>query len=69
MAIKLDCSPVSGILVTCTECDYWFAFRFDKVEAYIAGEGHAQRVHAVPAETAARARLEYLRRARHAARS
>lgn len=65
--IKLDCSAASGILITCTECGYWFAFRFDRIEAYKAGEDHAQRVHNIPAEVADNARRLYERR--HAARS
>lgn len=69
MAIKLDRSEVSGILVTCTECPYWFAFHFEPLDAYTASEGHQARVHDVPPEVAARPRLEYQRRLRHAARS
>ena len=69
MTIKLDESPVSGILITCTECPYWYAFRFDRVEAYKSGEGHAERVHDVPPKDAQRARREYERRARIANRS
>lgn len=67
--IKLDVSQVSGILITCTECGYWFAFRFDRIEAYKAGEDHAQRVHQVPAEVADDARRKYESRMRHAART
>lgn len=67
--IKLDKSEATGILVTCTKCAYWFAFRFDQIEAYQAGERHAQLVHDIPQETAAKARLEYERRARLKIRS
>lgn len=67
--IKLDSSAASGILVTCTECDYWFSFRFDRIQAYRSGEDHAQRVHGMLQEDAAKARLEYERRTRHAASS
>lgn len=65
--IKLDTSTASGILITCTECPYWFSFRFDRIEAYRSGEDHAQRVHAVPAEVADNARRLYEKR--HAASS
>jgi hypothetical protein len=67
--IRLDPSQASGILVTCTECDYWFSFRFDRIEAYRSGEDHAQRVHDVPAEVADNARRTYESRLRHAANS
>lgn len=67
--IKLDSSSASGILITCTQCPHWFSFRFDRLEAYRSGEDHQQRVHGMRQEDAARARLEYERRARHAASS
>jgi len=49
-----------GILVTCTECPHWFAFRLadDQRGAYLASEGHLQRVHDVdPHDAAAPRRL------------
>lgn len=67
MMIKLDCSDASGILITCTECDHWFSFRFDRLEAYRSGEDHAQRVHGESERSATDARRKYEKR--HAARS
>lgn len=67
MAIIFDRSDSSGILIKCSQCDYWFAFRFDQREAYLAGEGHQMLVHEVPAEVADNARTLWEKR--HAARS
>lgn len=69
MTIKFDRSQVSGILVTCTECPYWFAFHFNPDAAYAAGEGHAERVHDVDPRTASQARRRRDSRLRHAAGS
>lgn len=65
--ITRDPSPVSGILIQCTACPWWFAFRDDPIEAYFAGESHESRVHGVDQEKAAQARRQYnARRSRHA---
>ena len=42
--IKFDKSS-TGIVVTCTECAYWYAFTFTQEAAYTSGEGHQIRVH------------------------
>jgi len=64
--IKFDRSS-SGILIVCTDCPYWYAYRFEQREAYLSGEGHLTRVHDVPAEVADNARTKW--EGRHAARS
>lgn len=64
MAIKLDRSQASGILITCTECPYWYSFRFDPREAYRSGEDHDVRVHDVAPNLAATNRRIY--ESRHA---
>lgn len=50
--IKYDRSW-NSILVTCTECPYWFGLRLNQGDAYSAGEGHAVRVHDVDPNVAA----------------
>lgn len=45
MTIKFDRSAETGILITCTSCDYWFSYRFNQVEAYDSGAAHALRAH------------------------
>lgn len=67
--IHLDHSQSSGILITCTECPYWFSFRFEKDEARRSGEDHQQRVHGISQEVAAQARRAADYRMRHAANS
>jgi hypothetical protein len=69
MTVKLDESPASGILITCSECPYWYAFRFDKLEAYTASEGHQVNVHDMPAKPAGEARRKYLKRIARAAKA
>lgn len=44
--ISFDRSP-SSIVITCTECPYWFGMRLNQIEAYLCAEGHAIRVHDV----------------------
>ncbi|KAA9105012.1 hypothetical protein [Microbacterium rhizomatis] len=44
MTIKLDSSS-TGIVVYCTECEYWRAFRFHKDDAWDAACLHEERVH------------------------
>lgn len=59
--INYDISATS-IVITCPDCKYWFAFRFDRIEAYLSGENHLVNVHDVPREVADNARVKYLRR-------
>lgn len=66
MTIKLDRSW-NSILVTCTDCPYWFALRLEPREAYLAGEDHQVRVHDVPIQLADNARRIWEKR--HAAES
>lgn len=66
--IRLDASPVSGIVVTCDECPFWFAFRFGKTAAWDAACDHEERAH--PDDDRQRqARHKRNSRARHAAHS
>lgn len=44
MTIKLDRSS-TGIVIVCTECPWWAAFRFFKADAYEAACRHEERVH------------------------
>ena len=67
MTIRFDRSDSSGILILCSECTYWHAFRFGQYEAYLAAEGHDVLVHDVPAEVADNARTHWEKR--RAARS
>jgi hypothetical protein len=45
VSILFDRSAETGILITCDQCDYWFAYRFDQGEAYDSGAAHAMRAH------------------------
>lgn len=61
---SLDVSRESGILITCRSCTWWYAFRFDHLEAHDAAVDHEARVH--PGATgAAAARAMYVKQ--HAA--
>lgn len=62
--IHLDTSS-TGIVVHCTECPYWRAFRFHKIDAWAAAVAHEELVHPERREqrNAADKRRE---RARHA---
>ncbi len=42
--IKLDYSS-TGIVIVCTDCEYWSAFRFFKDDAWDAACAHEERVH------------------------
>lgn len=44
MAIKLDESR-TGIVIYCTDCDYWSAFRFHRVDAWEVACRHEEQVH------------------------
>ncbi|MAT17181.1 MAG: hypothetical protein CMF56_01260 [Leifsonia sp.] len=45
MATKLDRSDASGVLVTCTDCPYWFAFAWTDADAHDSACAHEERVH------------------------
>lgn len=66
--IKYDRS-LNSVLVTCTECPYWFGLRLDQATAYTCAEDHLVLVHDVePARAAEPRRLWESRKARrHAA--
>ena len=65
--VKLDRSS-TGIVIYCTECTWWSAFRFHKDDAWDAACAHEERVH--PDDRHQRdARDVRLSRARHAAHS
>lgn len=66
MAIRLDRSSVSGILVKCTECTYWHAFAWTVPDAWQAAKRHESAAHGTISRRTADAsnRADY--RARHA---
>ena len=45
MTTKLDRSQASGVLVTCTDCPYWFAFQWTDAAAHDSACDHEERVH------------------------
>lgn len=45
MATKLDRSEHSGVLVTCTDCEYWFAFAWTVAKAHDSACNHDELVH------------------------
>jgi hypothetical protein len=55
MATRLDRSKETGILITCTDCDYWFSYQWDTEAAYRSAANHDSLVH--PGEKSARDRL------------
>ncbi len=57
----------NSVLVTCTECPYWYGLRLDQAEAYRAGEAHQVRTHDVEPARAAEPRRLWEKR--HAGRS
>lgn len=60
MTLKVDYSPDTGALVTCTECPYWHAFRFSRYDAWMSARDHEVRSH--PSSTQATVALNYWRR-------
>lgn len=50
--LKFDRSRETGILITCVECDFWFAYRFDMGEAYDSAINHAGMAHEATSEVA-----------------
>lgn len=48
-----------SILIGCNECPWWFAMRFDLLEAYRVGERHEIEVHGVPVAEAAKPRIRF----------
>lgn len=42
--IRLDASRV-GVVIYCSECGHWSAFRFTKLDAWAAAIAHEERVH------------------------
>lgn len=45
MATKFDRSQASGVLVTCTDCPYWFALKWTEQDAHDSACDHEERVH------------------------
>lgn len=64
MTTNLDKSEHTGIVITCTECVHWFAFRFDILEAYSSAEDHDIRVHDIEPKVAQNRRHVYESRMR-----
>lgn len=60
MTLKVDYSPDTGALVTCTECPYWHAYRFSRVDGWLSARDHEQRAH--PGATQATTNLNRWRR-------
>ncbi|WP_419817008.1 hypothetical protein [Glaciibacter flavus] len=67
MAVYRDISDPS-IVVGCTECPWWFAMRFDLIEAYKAGEQHQIDVHEIEPARAQEPRRLFEQRAEKRAR-
>lgn len=68
--IHLDCSTATGIVISCSLCGHWSAFRFTKSAAWDAACDHEERVH--PGDRHQRdardvRRAKAKRKARHAA--
>ncbi|MCC2032191.1 hypothetical protein [Microbacterium allomyrinae] len=42
--IRLDATKIS-VVVTCTDCPHWSAFRFTKRDAWQAARAHEKRAH------------------------
>jgi hypothetical protein len=63
MSTKLDRSDASGILVTCSDCPYWFAMHWTEKAAHDSACSHEERVH--PGRTLASNRRTMFK-ARHA---
>lgn len=53
----------STVLIKCRECEYWYALRFTRKEAWEAGRDHEERCH--PGATQATTMLSYHRRVAH----
>lgn len=64
--IKLDISATS-VVVTCTDCPYWYAFAWDRIGGYRSAERHLVAAHDIEPARAAERRRQYERR--HAARA
>lgn len=60
----------STVLVTCTECVYWYALRTDQPAAYRAGEAHQMSTHGMAPNRATEPRRLWEKRqeTRHAAK-
>ena len=57
--LRVDFSPASGAVVTCTDCPHWFAFRFTRKDGWAAGRDHERRAH--PGSTQATTALAHFR--------
>lgn len=68
MTTKLDRSEASGVLVTCTDCPYWYAYRWTVAEAHDAACRHEELVHPGLNQASTRRAMFQAREARHAER-
>lgn len=66
MAIKLDRSTASGILVKCDECSYWHAFAWTNADAWAAGRRHEAAAHNTVSDRTRNASDQASARRRHA---
>lgn len=44
MTIRVDSTTISTV-VTCTQCPFWYAFRWTRAEGWEAGAAHESRMH------------------------
>lgn len=68
MTTKLDRSKESGVLVTCSECPYWFAYKWTDADAHDAACRHEELVHPGLNEASSRRAMFRGRAGRHADR-
>lgn len=66
MAIHLDRSTASGILVKCSSCPHWHAFAWTIAKAWDAGRRHESASHGEVSRTTRHASQKAAQRARHA---
>lgn len=56
---SVDCSKETGCVARCSECDFWFAMRWTRREAWQAVREHEKRAH--PGAKQASKVLAYMR--------
>lgn len=66
MAIHLDRSTASGILVKCSSCPHWHAFAWTIAKAWDAGRRHEILSHGSLSASTRKASDSAAQRARHA---
>lgn len=66
MTTMLDRSQASGVLVTCTDCPYWWAFAWTVEKAHDSACAHEENVHPGRNEASTRRTKHREYAARHA---